>query len=297
MGTLRDQNPCSGRSGGSGVGKWGSSEISADRQGEAGIADYARFLRSGRTASGVCEIHVPRRPLQDREPVDATRSRGWEWQGEELMRMRMFSMAGLALVVSAGTTFGKEVTGRIAGNVLDKSGAGVPNASVTVTNTDQNIVIRTLETSDRGEYVATFLPVGHYAVTVEAKGFKKTIQTGIMVNVNDKLTVNLTLDVRLINETVTVEANAVQVDQHSVAAAGLVSGAPIRELALNGRNWEDLIILNPGVADAVNSDQLYVGVFAPQGTSLVTFSMNGGPPDPHNPPTHRAQHIRPIANP
>jgi len=111
------------------------------------------------------------------------------------MRIRMFSMAVLALLVSAGTTFGQEVTGTIAGNVLDKSGAGVPNASVTVTNTDQNIVIRTLETSDRGEYVATFLPVGHYAVTVEAKGFKKTIQTGIMVNVNDKLTVNFTLEV------------------------------------------------------------------------------------------------------
>jgi hypothetical protein len=194
----------------------------------------------------------------------------------------MLLVAVLALLVSAGTTFGQEVTGTIAGNVLDKSGAGVPNASVTVTNTDQNIVIRTLETSDRGEYVATFLPVGHYAVTAEAKGFKKTIQTGIMVNVNDKLTVNFTLEVGLINETVTVEANAVQVDQQSVAAAGLVSGTQIRELALNGRNWEQLIILNPGVSDAGNSDQLYVGVFAPQGTSLVTFSMNGGRREQNN---------------
>src|SRR5260370_39107072 len=128
-------------------------------------------------------------------------------------------MGVLGMLVSGGTTFGQEVTGTIAGNVLDKSGAGVPNASVTVTNTDQNIGIRTLETSDRGEYVATFLSVGHYAVTVEAKGFKKTIQTGIMVNSNDNLTVNFTLEVGFINETFTVESNAVQVELQSSTAA------------------------------------------------------------------------------
>src|SRR5712692_3825395 len=107
MGTLRDQNPCSGRSGGSGVGKWGSSEIAADRQGESGIPDYAHFLRSGRATSGVCEIHLPRRPLQDRESVGAT-SRG-EWQEEELMRIRMLAVAVLALLMSGGTAFGQAV--------------------------------------------------------------------------------------------------------------------------------------------------------------------------------------------
>src|SRR5262249_49897003 len=54
------------------------------------------------------------------------------------------------------------------------------------------------------------------------------------------------------------------------------------ELALNGRNWEQLVTLNPGVSDAGNSDQIYVGAFAPQGTNLITFSMNGGRREENN---------------
>lgn len=190
---------------------------------------------------------------------------------------------GACLAVGiAGAAKAQEITGTIAGSVLDKSGAGVAKASVTFTNTDQNIEVRKAQTSDRGEYIATLLSIGHYAVTVEAQGFRKVTQTGIILNVNDKLTVNFTMEVGSKIESVTVEANPLQVDQQSVAAAGLVSGTQIRELALNGRNWEQLIILNPGVSDAGNSDQLYVGAFAPQGTSLVTFSMNGGRREQNN---------------
>src|SRR5260370_38241029 len=117
MGTLRDQNPCSGRSGGSGIGKWGSSEIAADRQGESGIPDYAHFLRSGRTTSGVCEIHVPRGPLQDREPVDATRPRGREWQGGGRTRMRTVTLAVLGIIGGCGpASFVQEGTQALAGS-------------------------------------------------------------------------------------------------------------------------------------------------------------------------------------
>src|SRR5713226_3701962 len=112
----------------------------------------------------------------------------------------MHRLLVLVLVVGlcaglCGAAAAQEITGTIAGSVLDKTGAGVPNAAVTVTNTDQNIVIRTLQATDRGEYVASFLPVGHYAVTAEAKGFKKTTHTGIVLNVSDKLAVNFNLEV------------------------------------------------------------------------------------------------------
>src|SRR5437016_1265887 len=68
----------------------------------------------------------------------------------------------------------------------------------------------------------------------------------------------------------------------STQAAALVNGTQVRELALNGRNWAQLVFLNPGVSDAGNSDTLYVGAFAPQGTNLVTFSMNGGRREQNN---------------
>src|SRR5882757_8595922 len=103
---------------------------------------------------------------------------------------------GACLAVGiGGAAKAQEVTGSIAGSVLDKSGAGVAKASVTLTNTDQNIVVRKTQTSDRGEYIATFLPIGHYAVMVEAQGFRKVTQTGIILNVNDRLTVNFTMEV------------------------------------------------------------------------------------------------------
>src|SRR3979490_898462 len=92
---------------------------------------------------------------------------------------------GVCLAVGIGGAAGaQEITGSIVGTVMDKSGAGVPKASVTLTNTDQDIVVRKIQTSDRGEYVATLLPIGHYAVTAEAPGFKKTTQTGIVLNVS-----------------------------------------------------------------------------------------------------------------
>ncbi|HEY7353213.1 MAG TPA: carboxypeptidase regulatory-like domain-containing protein, partial [Terriglobales bacterium] len=161
-------------------------------------------------------------------------------------------------------------------------GAVVPNASVTITNTDRNAVIRTVKTGDAGQFAAPLLPVGHYALTVDAPGFQKYEQAGITVNLGDHLTFFPTLNVGSSSQTVSVEANATQVNLQSVEASGLVSGTQVRELALNGRNWEQLVTLVPGVSDAGNADTLYVGAFAPQGTNLVTFSINGGRREENN---------------
>lgn len=107
------------------------------------------------------------------------------------------------------TTFAQEITGSIAGRVTDKSGATVAAATVTVINTDKNdVVVRALTTNDVGEYVASVLPIGHYAVVAEAKGFKKAERRGITLNVNDNLTLNLELAPGDISDTVTVEADA-----------------------------------------------------------------------------------------
>jgi hypothetical protein len=176
----------------------------------------------------------------------------------------------------------QEITGSIVGTIKDATGAVVPKAAITITNTDKNVVVRTLTADQDGNYAAPLLPIGHYEVTAEAQGFKRSTQTGIVLNVNDKLTINLTLEIGAITETVTVQASPIQLELQSATAAGLISGTQVRELALNGRNWEQLVTLTPGVSDAGNSDQLYVGAFAPQGTNLVTFAMNGGRREQNN---------------
>jgi len=173
-------------------------------------------------------------------------------------------------------------TGSIAGTIRDSSGAVVPNATVTVTNTDTKVVVRTVKSLSGGDFSAPLLPIGHYSVAVEAQGFQKFVQDGIVLNASDKLTVNPTLAVGTASQQVNVQANALQVETQSTQAAGLVTGTQVRELALNGRNWEQLLTLTPGVNDAGNADQLYVGNFAPQGTNLVGFSVNGGRREENN---------------
>ena len=169
----------------------------------------------------------------------------------------------------------QEITGTILGTVTDSSGAVVPHAKVTVVNTDRNAVQRTTQTDNNGYYAAPLLPIGRYAVTVAAPGFKSFSKTGIELNVSDRLSVNAALQPGSVQEVVSVEADALQVETQSPAAGGLINGTQIRELALSARNYEEMVALMPGVSAAV-SDNIFVGVETPGGgTNEIDFSING----------------------
>lgn len=193
-------------------------------------------------------------------------------------KLALVFTVGLVLVF-AGVTVAQQVTGSISGTVKDSSGAVVPNATVTITNTDKNIVARTVKTDSVGGYSAPLLPVGNYSVTAEANGFTKTVQNNIGLNVNDNLTVDITLQVGGTEQTVTVEAAPLQVDLQNAQAQTVITGTQVRELAVNTRNYEQLVSLMPGVSTGITSDQLYVGVSNPVGRSnQINFSVNGGRP-------------------
>jgi hypothetical protein len=188
------------------------------------------------------------------------------------MRLRC-AVLFLLLCTLASLAVGQEITGNISGIVSDTSGAAVPNATVTVKNTNTNLV-RTYKTDNEGRYVATLLPIGKYSVAVEGKGFQKYVQSNIELNVNERLTVNPQLKVGTADQVVEVQAEATQVDTQSAAATGLVSGTQVRELSLNNRNYEQLLTLVPGVTSTA-SDQIFVGTTNPLGTNTVNFSVNG----------------------
>lgn len=196
--------------------------------------------------------------------------------------MRRLYVLLFVVVLSAGlcgTAWTQEVTGSIVGTVTDSKGGVVPGATIIITNLDQNVVVRTLKTDAQGGYSAALLPVGRYTLTVEATSFKKTAQTGIQLDVNETLTINLTLEVGSATQTVTVEASPLQVDQQSAQSQTVINGTQIRELAINTRNYEQLVSLMPGVSTGLASDQLYVGVSNPIGRSnQINFSVNGGRP-------------------
>jgi len=179
------------------------------------------------------------------------------------------------LCFCGGLARSQEITGQIRGIVTDSSKAVIANATVTITNIDRNLVLRTVETNSAGEYVAPFLPVGRYSVTVEFKGFKKFVKNDIELNVSDRLTVDAALETGALTETVSVESDPLEVNLQSVAMEGLISGTQVRELPLNNRNYEQLVTLQPGVTSNA-ADQVYVGTTNPQGAvNIVSFSING----------------------
>ncbi len=182
----------------------------------------------------------------------------------------------LGLCLSAIPAVAQETTGSIVGIVKDPKGAVIAGATVTITSTDRNIVVRSVTTNDDGAYSAPFLPIGHYAVAVEATGFKKSARTDIELNVNDRLTIDATLEVGATSETIEVQAQAVQVELQTATAAGLISNTEVRELPLNNRNFIQLVTLMPGVSSGL-SDQAYIGTTNPFGqTNTVSISINGG---------------------
>ncbi len=166
-------------------------------------------------------------------------------------------------------------SGSMGGTILDASGASVPNAKVVITNTDRNQVVRTITTDSTGSYAVPYIPVGNYSVKVEAAGFKTEERKGIVLNVSDDLRINVKLQVGSSSEVVEVTADAAMVELGTPASSTTIEGRQITELGLGTRNYEQLMILMPGVASYA-ADELYVGNTAPGGaTNTIPFAING----------------------
>ncbi|MBZ5585190.1 MAG: carboxypeptidase-like regulatory domain-containing protein [Acidobacteriia bacterium] len=189
--------------------------------------------------------------------------------------MRSLVGLGLALLACALAAPAQDITGSISGIVMDSTGAAVPNAKVTVTETNRNQVVRTLTTGPDGAYSASLLPVGAYSLKIEAPGFQAQTREGIQVNANDKLKINPTLAVGNVSEVVNVQEAPVAVDLGSMTAANDITGTQVRELSISTRNYESLVALMPGVTSG-NVDQLYIGNSLPSGlANVIPFSING----------------------
>jgi hypothetical protein len=170
----------------------------------------------------------------------------------------------------------QDITGTIEGTVLDPTGAAVPKAQVSVINTDRNQVVRSVVTDNSGVYSATFLPIGTYSVKVESSGFKTNTRTGIVLNTNDVLKINVTMQVGAVTETVEVTASGLAVELGSPESSTTIEGTQIRELALGTRNFAQLVSLMPGVINQSGVDELFVGVTGASGTTTtIPYSVNG----------------------
>jgi hypothetical protein len=154
-------------------------------------------------------------------------------------------ICSLVILAAAGVAH-CAVTGSISGTLHDGTGGVIPGATLTVTNTTQGIQNKT-HTDSKGFYSFPSLPVGRYDLLFEAAGFRAQKQSGLTIDTDSALTIDVTLDVAAQVDAITVEAGEVRVETASTQLGEVVKGAQMSAVALNGRSFTDLLALQPGI--------------------------------------------------
>jgi outer membrane receptor protein involved in Fe transport len=184
-------------------------------------------------------------------------------------RLAVFAGA-VVLFVAAVPVFAQLPTGTILGTVRDTSGALVPGAMVTALNLETGIS-RSTSTNETGGYRLAALPVGQYDLRVELLGFKATTQKGLVLNVGDETVLNFSLEVGTPSQELVVSSEAPIVNTTTASLGGLVNEQKLAELPLNGRNYLDLTLLQPGISQ--NTVVIQLG----GGAGGTIYSSNGAP--------------------
>src|SRR5258706_9684486 len=142
--------------------------------------------------------------------------------------------------------FSQGSSGRILGTVTDQTGGVVSGATVTVTDTDRGVA-KTLTSNDAGEYNAPNLNPGAYKVRVEAKGFKTVERQNVVLEVGKEVRVDLTVQPGDQVQTITITESVPLVETTNATLGGTLNNADITDMPLNGRNYQNLLSLRPGV--------------------------------------------------
>ncbi len=152
----------------------------------------------------------------------------------------------LSLFPGWGNLDAQAPTASVSGRVSDPSGASIPDARITIKNTGTSAV-QNANTDSQGRYIIPDLSIGTYDISVIKMGFQTAVRAGVNLTVGAAPVIDFTLTVGQTNQTVEVSAVVTQVDTTSSQMASLVNQTQMRELPLNGRDWEQLILLAPGV--------------------------------------------------
>jgi carboxypeptidase family protein len=170
---------------------------------------------------------------------------------------------------------GAQVSASLSGRVTDRSGAAVPAARVTANNVDTGIS-RTTLTNQEAEYQLFELPVGHYELRATKDGFAEKVRTGILLVVGQDARADLTLQVGEVKQQVTVTEDVPVVNAATQDISGLVSEKEIEDLPLNGRSYDLLLTLNPGIVNFTSQKTGGLGVS--NSTTGNNFAVSGNRP-------------------
>jgi hypothetical protein len=168
-----------------------------------------------------------------------------------------------------------QVSATLSGTVTDQSGAAVPAASATARNLDTGLSRDTV-TDQAGRYQLFALPLGQYEVRVKKSGFAEAVRTGIRLVVGQDARVDLTLRVGAVSEEVKVTGDSAMVTVTTQDISGLVGEQQVKDLPLNGRSYDLLLTLNPGIVNSTAEKTGGIGVS--NSTTGNNFSVSGNRP-------------------
>jgi hypothetical protein len=191
-------------------------------------------------------------------------------------------LIGIGLILSCAVAWGQATTGTILGNVKDASGGAIPGVGVQATNTETNFSRSTMS-DETGHFVIQYLPVGTYRLEVELVGFKKFVQTGIVVGIDRNARIDPVLEVGEVTQSVEVTSDAPLVDTAKTVLGQTVSNAEILNLPLVNRNVYDLLNITAGVQNNSSSNSFgppgqEVSIYGSPnaGTGGVNYTLDGG---------------------
>jgi len=195
---------------------------------------------------------------------------------QRVARLPYFSLLLTAfLIITCLPSARAQVSASIKGEVTDSSGAGVPNANVKATNLETG-AIRSSVTDGAGEYLVLALPVGEYEVRVTRPGFQDAVRGGIHLDVGREADVDLRLQVGTVKAEVRVTGDAPVVSTTTQDISGLVGEQAVKDLPLNGRSYDLLLPLNPGIVNFTSQKTGGTGIS--NSSTANNFAVSGNRP-------------------
>jgi hypothetical protein len=198
------------------------------------------------------------------------------------MRIRSFSLA-IAIVVAlfGASSAHSQATGSFSGSVVDKSGASISGATVTVTSQATG-VMREAKTDDGGHYLIPLLPVGTYTVHVEFIGFQAAESKDIRLQVEEARELDFTLSLSSVSTSVEVAASEVAVETANPSLGQVITSQQVAQLPLNGRDFVQLATLTPGATAETNPNSFFTAGADSEVAARGAFSLSVGGSRPNS---------------
>lgn len=193
-----------------------------------------------------------------------------------VFKLRLAITGGACLLLVCSPMMGQVNTATILGSVTDATGAAVPGAEVSVTNVGtQNTLTATTDAT--GSYIFERLPVGQYTLAVRAQGFKRFERPEIRLDATQRVKIDVVMEVGVVTESVTVTGGAPLVSTQNTELGVVIAEDQVRNLPLNGRNFAQLIALEPGAV--VSGGAVYFNGLTRDGVNISVDGTDASNPD------------------